>query len=87
MHFLISLALKKNQLVSLLNHWIEARSINNYKVAQLLCKLIPASCPFQKDINLWGYIFHIPSLCKLNPFYESLMILRFRALNYIAQHY
>ena len=85
MHFFISLDLKKNQLLSLLNKWLEANAINNYKVAQLLCKLIPASCPFQKDFSLAGHIFHIPSLCKLNPFYESLMILRFRALSYIAE--
>ncbi len=87
MNFVISLELKKNQLLNFLNNWIETRVINNYKVAQLLCQLIPASCPFEKDISLGGYIFHIPPLCRLNPFYESLMILRFRALNYIAQHY
>ena len=76
---------QKNQLFSLLNRWLEANAINNYKVEQLLCKLIPASCPFQKDFSLAGHIFHIPSLCKLNPFYQSLMILRFLALSYIAE--
>lgn len=85
MDFLLNFELNKNQLLSFVNHWLEARPINNYKVAQLLCKLIPASCPFERDISLGEYTFHIPSLCKLNPFYESLIILRFRALNYITE--
>ena len=75
----------KNQLFTWFKKLIQIMPIDKYKVAQVLCQLIPESCPFQRDISLGGYIFHIPSLCKLNPFYESLMMLRFRALNYITK--
>ncbi|NJR60273.1 MAG: hypothetical protein HC769_16410 [Cyanobacteria bacterium CRU_2_1] len=27
---------------------------------------------------------HIPPLCKLNPFYEEIMMLRFKALQFLA---
>jgi hypothetical protein len=29
-------------------------------------------------------LFHIPPLCKLNPLYEEVVSLRFRALCYLA---
>jgi len=42
-------------------------------------------CPFEQDIYLFGRkIGHIPPLCKLNPLYEELIGLRFRALCYLA---
>jgi hypothetical protein len=47
--------------------------------------LIPAQCPFERDICVLGRCFlHIPPLCKLNPLYEQLVALRFRALCYLA---
>lgn len=55
------------------------------KLAQLLCQLIPASCPFERDIKIFQHtVFHIPPLCKLNPFYEQVVSLRFRCLSYLA---
>lgn len=53
------------------------------KTARLFCKLIPAHCPFERDIKLLGYTIHIPPLCKLNPCYEQLINLRFRCLSYL----
>jgi len=45
------------------------------------CQLIPASCPFERDIKFFNRILlHILSLYKLNPLYEQLLGLRFRAL-------
>ncbi len=65
--------------------WLEAVEIHNPKVARFLCKLIPADCPFERDIQLCGRtIFHIPPLCKLNPFYEQVASLRFRSLSYLV---
>jgi hypothetical protein len=65
---------------------LDAIEIHNLKLAQFLCQLIPASCPFERDIKLFGYqIAHIPPLCKLNPLYNELVELRFRALCYVAQ--
>jgi hypothetical protein len=64
---------------------IENIQINNPQLAHRLCKLIPAQCPFERDIKLFGKtLFHIPPLCKLNPFFEEVVSLRFRALCYLA---
>jgi hypothetical protein len=65
--------------------WLEAIEIHDPKVARLLCKLIPAQCPFERNIKLFSYtVFHIPPLCKLNPLYEQVVSLRFRSLSYLA---
>ncbi len=37
-----------------IRHWLEAIEIHNPKLAYLLCKLIPAQCPFEHDIVVWG---------------------------------
>jgi len=53
--------------------------------ASQICQLIPAQCPFERTIHLFGRpLVHIPPLCKLNPLYEDLVELRFRALCYLA---
>jgi hypothetical protein len=62
-----------------------SQAIRNETVAKLICQLIPASCPFSRDIKLLGYCFHIPPMCQLNPFYNQLMSLRFQALTYLAK--
>lgn len=55
------------------------------KVARFLCKMIPAQCPFERDVKLFGdKVVHIPPMCKLNPLYEQLVGLRFRAMSYLA---
>lgn len=33
---------------------------------------------------VWGRTYHIPPLCKLNPLYNEVMALRFRALSYLS---
>lgn len=59
--------------------------IQNPQTARLFCKMIPAQCPFERDIKLFGrLVAHIPPLCKLNPLYEQLVGLRFRALCYLV---
>lgn len=65
--------------------WLDGLEIHDPKVAHFLCKLIPAQCPFERDIKLFDRkIVHIPPLCKLNPLYDQLVGLRFRALSYLA---
>ncbi|ALF52565.1 nitrogenase [Nostoc piscinale CENA21] len=65
--------------------WLESREINNIQLAHFVCKVIPSQCPFERDVTLFGRkLFHIPAMCKLNPFYEQLVSLRFRALCYLA---
>lgn len=66
-------------------HWLDKLEIHDPKLARLLCKMIPSQCPFERDVKLFGHkIVHVPPLCKLNPLYEQLVGLRFRALSYLA---
>lgn len=66
-------------------NWLEQLEIHDPRLARFLCKMIPSQCPFERDIKLFGRkIVHIPPLCKLNPLYEQLVGLRFRALSYLA---
>lgn len=65
--------------------WLDKIEVRNRKLAHRLCKLIPAQCPFERDVKLFGHtLFHIPPMCKLNPLYEEVVSLRFRALCYLA---
>ncbi len=64
---------------------LDSIQIGDRKLAHRLCKLIPSQCPFERDIKLFGKtLFHIPPMCKLNPLYEEVVGLRFRALCYLA---
>ena len=59
--------------------------IGDRQVARRICTYIPARCPFERTIKLFGWtVLRIPPLCKLNPFYEEFVGLRFRALCYLA---
>lgn len=65
--------------------WLNKLEINNVAIAHFLCRMIPVQCPFERDICLFGRkLIHIPPLCKLNPLYEEVTGLRFRALCYLA---
>jgi hypothetical protein len=65
--------------------WVDKVEVHNPKLAHRLCKLIPAQCPFERDVKVFGRtLFHIPPMCKLNPLYEEVVGLRFRALCYLA---
>lgn len=65
--------------------WLDRLEIHDPSVARFLCKMIPSQCPFERDIKLFDHkIVHIPPLCKLNPLYDQLVGLRFRALSYLA---
>ncbi len=58
--------------------------VENSYTATLILWLLPASCPFARKIKLFGRtIASIPPLCQLNPFYDQLMSLRFRALMFL----
>ncbi|WP_016952279.1 Mo-dependent nitrogenase C-terminal domain-containing protein [Anabaena sp. PCC 7108] len=65
--------------------WLDGLDIQDPRVAKFLCKMIPSQCPFEQDVTLFGRkIIHIPPMCKINPLYEQLVGLRFRALSYLA---
>lgn len=65
--------------------WLDSIEVRDPTIARFFCALIPSQCPFERDITLFGHtFFHLPPLCKLNPLYEQLVGLRFRALCYLA---
>ncbi|MFN6471551.1 MAG: Mo-dependent nitrogenase C-terminal domain-containing protein [Nostoc sp. SerVER01] len=64
---------------------VDSIQVRDRQLAHRLCKLIPSQCPFERDVKLFGKtLFHIPPMCKLNPLYEEVVGLRFRALCYLA---
>ncbi|MBH8565327.1 Mo-dependent nitrogenase C-terminal domain-containing protein [Nostoc sp. CENA67] len=68
-----------------LRRWVDNIQVRDRQLAHRLCKLIPAQCPFERDVKIFGKtLFHIPPMCKLNPLYEEVVGLRFRALCYLA---
>jgi len=68
-----------------IREWLDEFQIQNPKLAKLIAKSIPAQCPFERDIIVFGRkIGHIPPMCKLNPLYDELVGLRFRALCYLV---
>lgn len=65
--------------------WLDQLKVHDPRLARFICKMIPAQCPFERDVTLFNRkIVHIPPMCKLNPLYEQLVGLRFRALSYLA---
>ncbi|MBD2178763.1 TerB family tellurite resistance protein [Pseudanabaena sp. FACHB-1998] len=65
--------------------WLDHMDIHDSKLANLICKVVPAQCPFERDIVLFGRkIMHIPAMCEINPLYDQLVGLRFRSLSYLA---
>ncbi len=65
--------------------WLDQLDVQDPRLARFICKLVPPQCPFERDVKLFGKkIVHIPAMCKLNPLYEQLVGLRFRALSYLA---
>lgn len=68
-----------------IRRWLDAVEVSDRKMAQTLASIIPAQCPFERTVSLFGRtLFYIPPLCKLNPFYDEVVGLRFRALCYLA---
>lgn len=65
--------------------WLDALEVNDPQVARRIARLVPAQCPFERNVVLFGRIIaHIPPMCKLNPLYDEVVGLRFRALCFLA---
>jgi len=65
--------------------WLDGWEVHDPRVAHFVCKMIPSQCPFERDVVLFGRkIVHIPAMCQINPLYEQLVGMRFRALCYLA---
>lgn len=51
-----------------LRRWIDRVEPQRPAVARLLVRMIPGSCPFERDVSVLGRrVLHIPPMCKLNP--------------------
>ncbi|OUX73790.1 MAG: Mo-dependent nitrogenase [Synechococcus sp. TMED90] len=69
-----------------LKQWLDALDPSDPAVAGFIVSLIPAQCPFERDIVLFGHkLVHIPPMCKLNPLYDQLVGLRFRCLGRLPE--
>lgn len=72
-------------LLNPVKEWLDRLDIHDKRLARFLCKAIPAQCPFERDVTLFGRkIMHIPAMCQINPLYDQLVGLRFRSMNYLA---
>jgi hypothetical protein len=68
-----------------LRNWLDNIEVSDRVLAHRICQLIPTQCPFERKVQLFGRtIFYIPPLCKLNPLYNEVVALRFRAICYLA---
>ncbi|MFN9609839.1 MAG: Mo-dependent nitrogenase C-terminal domain-containing protein [Pseudanabaena sp.] len=73
-------------LIEPVKEWLDHMDIHDSRLANLICKVIPAQCPFERDVVLFGRkIMHIPAMCEINPLYDQLVGLRFRSLSYLAE--
>jgi hypothetical protein len=71
---------RKFDLLGAIRNWLDRIEIKDIQTAEKICRLIPASCPFERDVKLFGRtLFHMPALCRINPLYQDLITLRFRA--------
>jgi tellurite resistance protein len=72
-------------LLSPVKEWLDHFDIHDDRMARFICRLIPSQCPFERDVMLFGRkVAHIPAMCKINPFYDQLVGLRFRSLSFLA---
>jgi hypothetical protein len=83
-HWHLPRALSDKALAPVRN-WLEHIDIQSERQARCIVKVIPAACPFERDIYVFGHKKHIPAMCKLNPFFDQLQMLRFKALCYLAE--
>jgi hypothetical protein len=76
---------RKLNLLAPLRQWLNNIEVKDSAFAHRVCQLIPSQCPFEREIKLFGRtIAKIPPMCKLNPLYNEVIALRFRAICYLA---
>jgi hypothetical protein len=78
---------RQGVLIDRLRHWLDGIGPRSLPLARLLVRLIPARCPFERTVVIAGHtVLHIPPLCQINPLFDELMALRFRALCRLEAH-
>jgi len=76
---------KKIDLLAPARQWLDNMAIDNSAFAHRICKTIPSQCPFEREVKVLGRtLLRIPPMCKLNPLYNEVIGLRFRAMCYLA---
>lgn len=80
--YLVYLAMQPNySLISAFKEALNNFEFTNKDRAERFVKLIPNSCPFAREVKAFGKtIVNIPPLCKINPLYEEIMMLKFRTI-------
>ncbi len=74
-------------LLNPVREWLDHLDIKDPKLARFLCKFIPAQCPFERDVFIFGRkVAHIPAMCQINPLYDQLVGLRLRSLTFLADN-
>ena len=75
----------KIDLFAPLRKWLDNLEVSSNTMAHRICKLIPSQCPFEREIKVLGRtILKVPPMCKINPLYNEVIGLRFRAICYLA---
>jgi len=67
------MAISKFNILQQIRQRLNRTAIQNPSLARRLCQLIPAHCPFERNVQVFRRTFHIPSLCKLNPLYAEVL--------------
>jgi Mo-dependent nitrogenase C-terminus len=76
---------RKIDFLSPARKWLDELAIKDSAFAHRICKMIPSQCPFEREIKFLGHtLVKIPPMCKLNPLYNEVVALRFRAICYLA---
>lgn len=85
MDYSLPRAKKSLDILKPIKQWLERVPVEDKRIAHRIVAIIPADCPFERDINFFGKTWaHIPPMCKLNPLYEQLVMLRFKAMCYLV---
>ena len=75
----------KIDLLAPARQWLDNITIADSALAHRICKMIPSQCPFEREVKILGRtLLKIPPMCKLNPLYNEVIALRFRAMCYLA---
>lgn len=75
----------KIDLLAPCRRWLDSIEIKDSAFAHRICRSIPSQCPFERQVKIWGRtIVTSPPMCKLNPLYDEIIALRFRAICYLA---
>ncbi|MEL6439515.1 MAG: Mo-dependent nitrogenase C-terminal domain-containing protein [Cyanobacteria bacterium J06621_8] len=84
-HKLFKTSLSEIDLLSPFRRWLDNIEIKDSAFAHRICRSIPNQCPFEREVKVWGRtLVKIPPMCKINPLYNELVALRFRAICYLA---